>query len=65
MIEEDIRDLKSFVDKLITLLSDEQLRGLNHNFYVGYSGIKTAIEYELEKRGLSKEVEFVNGNFKY
>jgi len=65
VIEEDITDLQLFVGKLITLLSDDQLRGLNHNFYVDYSNIKTAIHEELDKRGISKELEFVDGNFKY
>lgn len=65
MIEEDIRDLYILVEKLITLLSDEQLRRLNHNFYVGYSSLKTQIEDELDKRGISKELEFVDGKFKY
>lgn len=65
MIEEDIRDLEIFVYKLITLLSDDQVRGLNHTFYGDYSGIKTTIHNELDKRGISKEREFIGGDFKY
>lgn len=65
MIEEDIRDLETVIQKLITVLSDEQVRSLNHAFYSYDSCIKMTIEEELQKRNMSTEIEFVGGEFKY
>ena len=62
---EGLNDCVVFIKKLITVLSDEQLRAMLHTFYSDYSEIECGIKVECTKRGISTDCEFIDGDFKY